>query len=116
MTQKKRVLSGIQPSGSIHLGNYLGAIQNWVKSQADNDNFFCIVDLHAITVPQNPQKLRSAIRELAGLLFACASITLYSMHYDIDTYIPLRIKPNQTLSLLGGDDGDARFTHGNRVQ
>lgn len=70
-SNKKRVLSGIQPSGSIHLGNYLGAIQNWVKSQADNDNFFCIVDLHAITVPQNPQKLRSAIRELAGLLFAC---------------------------------------------
>lgn len=68
---KKRVLSGIQPSGSIHLGNYLGAIQNWVKSQSEHDNFFCIVDLHAITVPQNPQKLRASIRELAGLLFAC---------------------------------------------
>lgn len=68
---KKRVLSGIQPSGSIHLGNYLGAIQNWVKSQADHDNLFCIVDLHAITVPQDPKKLRGAIRELAGLLFAC---------------------------------------------
>ncbi len=71
MTQKKRVLSGIQPSGSIHLGNYLGAIQNWVKSQSEHDNFFCIVDLHAITTPQNPQKLRSSIREFAGLLIAC---------------------------------------------
>lgn len=70
-SQPKRVLSGIQPSGQIHLGNYLGAIQNWVKSQAEQDNFFCIVDLHAITLPQDPQKLRGAIRELAGLLFAC---------------------------------------------
>ena len=68
---KKRILSGIQPSGSIHLGNYLGAIQNWVKSQDDHDNFFCIVDLHAITTPQEPKKLRLAIRELAGILFAC---------------------------------------------
>lgn len=68
---KKRVLSGIQPSGSIHLGNYLGAIQNWVKSQDDHDNFFCIVDLHAITIPQDPKKLRASIRELAGILFAC---------------------------------------------
>src|SRR5258708_748496 len=66
-----RVLSGIQPSGSIHLGNYLGAIQNWVKSQEEHDNFFCIVDLHAITIQQEPKKLRSAIRELAGILFAC---------------------------------------------
>lgn len=70
-SHKKRVLSGIQPSGTIHLGNYLGAIQNWVKSQSQNDNFFCIVDLHAITVPQDPSKLRASIRELAGILFAC---------------------------------------------
>lgn len=70
-SNKKRVLSGIQPSGSIHLGNYLGAIQNWVKSQDEHDNFFCIVDLHAITTPQDPKKLRASIRELAGILFAC---------------------------------------------
>ena len=67
---KKRVLSGIQPTGSIHLGNYLGAIQNWVKSQDEYDNFFCVVDLHAITVPQDPKKLRSNIHELACILFA----------------------------------------------
>lgn len=68
---RKRVLSGIQPSGSVHLGNYLGAIQNWVRSQDEYDNFFCVVDLHAITVPQNPQQLKKNIRELAGVLFAC---------------------------------------------
>ncbi len=67
---KKRVLSGIQPTGNIHIGNYLGAIKHWVASQAAFDNIFCIVDLHAITVPQDPGILKSKIRELAGLLFA----------------------------------------------
>ncbi|HSE83379.1 MAG TPA: tryptophan--tRNA ligase [Thermodesulfobacteriota bacterium] len=67
---KKRVFSGIQPTGSIHIGNYLGAIRNWVASQAEFDNIFCIVDLHAITVPQDPKVLRSNIREVAGILFA----------------------------------------------
>jgi tryptophanyl-tRNA synthetase len=55
---KKTVLSGIQPSGIIHLGNYLGAIDQWVKHQDQYNNIFCIVDLHAITVPQNPKQLK----------------------------------------------------------
>ncbi|RME48617.1 MAG: tryptophan--tRNA ligase [Caldilineae bacterium] len=67
---KKRVFSGIQPTGNIHIGNYLGAIRNWVASQAEYDNIFCIVDLHAITVRQDPQELKASIRRLAGLLFA----------------------------------------------
>jgi len=67
---KKRVFSGIQPTGNIHIGNYLGAIRNWVASQAEYDNIFCIVDLHAITVPQDPKILKAKTRELAGLLFA----------------------------------------------
>lgn len=67
---KKRVLSGIQPTGSIHLGNYLGAIQNWVKSQDERENIFCLVDLHAITIYQDPKVLKQNIRELAGILFA----------------------------------------------
>jgi len=67
---KKRVLSGIQPTGNFHIGNYLGAIRNWVVSQAEYDNIFCIVDLHAITVRQDPKELRKNIREAAGLLFA----------------------------------------------
>lgn len=71
MTNKKRIFSGIQPSGNLHIGNYVGAIQNWVNSQSEYDNIFCVVDLHAITVFQDPKKLRSSIRETAGLLFAC---------------------------------------------
>jgi len=67
---KARVLSGIQPSGNIHIGNYLGALANWVKIQYDYESIFCIVDLHAITVYQEPQELRSKIREIAGVFLA----------------------------------------------
>ncbi|MCJ7806754.1 MAG: tryptophan--tRNA ligase, partial [Clostridia bacterium] len=67
---KQRIFSGIQATGSLHLGNYLGAIRNWVKMQFEYDNYFCVVDLHTITVPQDPQILRANIREVAGLLFA----------------------------------------------
>jgi tryptophanyl-tRNA synthetase len=67
---KKRVLSGIQPTGSPHIGNYLGALQNWVRIQYDYDSIYCIVDLHAVTVYQNPAELRSKIAELAGMLLA----------------------------------------------
>lgn len=71
MTHKPRVFSGIQPSGNLHIGNYLGAIQQWVAGQGQKTNFICIVDLHAITVPQNPDDLRRQTRELAALLLAC---------------------------------------------
>ena len=50
----RRIFSGIQPTGNLHLGNYLGAIQNWVKLQDDFECIYCVVDLHAITVPQDP--------------------------------------------------------------
>ena len=69
-TTKKRVFSGIQPSGGLHLGNYLGAIKGWVKHQSDKENFFCIVDLHSITVPQDPSELLDQTRSAAALLFA----------------------------------------------
>src|SRR5580700_4598485 len=67
---KKRVLSGIQPTGSPHIGNYLGALKNWAKIQYDYDSIYCIVDLHAITVYQKPEELRAKIEELAGMLLA----------------------------------------------
>ena len=67
---KKRVLSGIQPTGSPHIGNYLGALKNWVKIQYDYDSIYCIVDLHAVTVYQDPAVLRAKILELAGMLLA----------------------------------------------
>ena len=67
---KRRVLSGIQPSGDQQLGNYLGAIKGWVERQSDKENFFCIVDLHALTALQDPEELRRQTRSLAALLFA----------------------------------------------
>ena len=69
-TSKRRVFSGIQPTGDVQLGNYLGAIKGWVDRQAQKENFFCIVDLHAITVPQDPLKLQHRTRSLAAILFA----------------------------------------------
>ena len=68
--KKVRVFSGIQPSGQIHLGNYLGAIRGWVENQDEKDNIFCIVDLHAITTPQNPIELKKQTEILTTLLFA----------------------------------------------
>ena len=56
----RRIFSGIQPTGNLHLGNYLGAIQNWVKLQDDFECIYCVVDLHAITVPQDPVELTKA--------------------------------------------------------
>ncbi len=67
---KKRIFSGIQPTGKVHIGNYLGAIKQWVSTQGDHENIYCIVDLHAITVPQDPAELKTSIRTMAGLLFA----------------------------------------------
>src|SRR5216684_9139095 len=67
---KARVLSGIQPTGSPHIGNYLGALKNWAKIQYDYDSIYCIVDLHAVTLYQEPTELRMKIEELAGMLLA----------------------------------------------
>src|SRR5260370_20045684 len=67
---KPRVFSGIQPSGGLHLGNYLGAIRNWVRNQDKYDNIFCIVDLHTITVPQDPAALRANTLDLAAVYLA----------------------------------------------
>ena len=67
---KKRVLSGIQPTGNPHIGNYLGALKNWAKIQYDYDSIYCIVDLHAITVYQDPNDLNAKIQQLAGILLA----------------------------------------------
>jgi tryptophanyl-tRNA synthetase len=65
-----RVFSGIQPSGIPTLGNYLGAIRNWAEGQDRYDNIFCVVDLHALTLPQNPEELRQNTWEMAAMLLA----------------------------------------------
>jgi tryptophanyl-tRNA synthetase len=65
-----RVFSGIQPTGEVHLGNYLGAVRRWVASQHEDDALFCAVDLHALTLPQDPEVLRGKTRELVCILVA----------------------------------------------
>ena len=66
----KRIFSGAQPTGNVHLGNYLGALRNWVALQHEYESFFCIVNLHAITVPQDPRLLAEKTRELARIYLA----------------------------------------------
>ena len=68
---KKRVFSGVQPSGQITIGNYLGALKNWVGLQKEYDCIFCVVDLHSITVRQDPAQLRRRTRELLAMYLAC---------------------------------------------
>jgi tryptophanyl-tRNA synthetase len=65
-----RIFSGIQPTGNLHLGNYLGAIRNWVALQHDYECIFCIVDLHALTQPQDPAELRASTREVTAAYIA----------------------------------------------
>jgi len=66
----KRIFSGAQPTGNVHLGNYLGALRNWVALQHEYESFFCIVNLHAVTVPQDPKVLAQKSRELARIYLA----------------------------------------------
>ena len=70
MSKKNRILSGVQPSGDLHLGNYLGAIKNFVSLQNDYECFFCVVDLHAITVWQDPSQLAKKTREVTAAFIA----------------------------------------------
>jgi tryptophanyl-tRNA synthetase len=67
---RKRIFSGVQPTGNIHIGNYLGALKQFVQLQDDNDCIYCIVDLHAITLPKNPAELRENILDVAALYMA----------------------------------------------
>lgn len=69
-SKQRRVFSGIQPSGNLHLGNYLGAIRRWVDGQGEKENFICVVDLHAVTVYQDPEELRDQTRKLMAFLLA----------------------------------------------
>ena len=68
---KKRIFSGMQPSGCMTLGNYLGAIKNWATLQDEYDCFYCIVDLHALTVRQNPEEFRERALSLLAQYIAC---------------------------------------------
>lgn len=84
---KQRILSGVQPTGNLHLGNYLGAIRNWVEVQSQYENFFCVVDLHAITAPHNPSTLALDTYTIAALYLACG-IDLKSSTIFIQSHVP----------------------------
>ena len=75
---KKTIFSAIQPSGTITLGNYLGALQNWIKLQDDYNCIFALADLHTITVRQDPATFRKNTIEAYALLLACEKSILYS--------------------------------------
>ena len=72
-SKQLRVFSGVQPTGNLTLGNYIGALSQWVTHQADNETIFCVVDLHTLTIPDSisPQERRQKIREVVGLYLAC---------------------------------------------
>src|SRR5258706_3084803 len=83
---KKRVFSGIQPTGNLHLGNYLGAIRNWVETQAEYHTIFCIVDLHLLTQPIDSKELRQSVRQVAALYLACGLDPRYC-HLFIQSHV-----------------------------
>lgn len=84
---KQRVLSGVQPTGNYHLGNYLGAIRNWVEGQSEYENYLFVADLHAITVPHNPAILASDTYTLVALYLACGLDLNYSTIF-VQSHVP----------------------------
>ena len=100
----KRIFSGIQPSGSLQLGNYLGAIRNWAKMQNDYECIFCVVDLHAITLPQDPLAMRAATREVAAGVIA-GGVTLRHALFLIRARFPNTPNWHGCLIALPASDG-----------
>ncbi len=96
---KQRVLSGVQPTGNLHLGNYLGAIRNWVDRQHEYENFFCVVDLHAITVPHEPAQLAADTYTIAALYLACG-INLQNSTIFVQSHIPAHSELTWLLNCL----------------
>ncbi len=85
--KQKRVLSGVQPSGNLTIGNYIGALKQWAREQHKYESYFCVVDLHAITVPHDPAELRAKTREVAALYLACG-IDPQSSTVFVQSHVP----------------------------
>lgn len=103
MSEKKTIFSGIQPSGKITLGNYLGAISNWVELQEEYNNYYCIVDMHAITVPQVPKDLRENTLLLLSQYLA-AGIDPQKSTIFIQSHVPQHVELAwvlQTMTYMG---------------
>ncbi|MHC2184718.1 tryptophan--tRNA ligase [Rathayibacter agropyri] len=107
---KPVILSGMQPSsGSLHLGNYIGALTQWVAMQEDFDAYFCVVDLHAITVPQDPQQLRERTRATAAQYMA-AGIDPERSTLFIQSHVPAHAELAWVLTTLTGFGEASRMT------
>ena len=94
-----RILSGMQPTGNLHLGNYLGALKNWVSLQDTHECFYCVVDMHAMTVPQPPEKLRHSVRETAAAYIAAGIDTSKSTLF-VQSAIPAHAELNWILATI----------------
>jgi tryptophanyl-tRNA synthetase len=110
MTNKPNLLSGMQPSaGSLHLGNYLGALVNWAQMQDDYNAFYCIVDLHAITVPQDPAELRANTRRTAAQYLAAGIDTEKSALF-VQSHVPAHAQLAWVLQCITGMGEAGRMT------
>ncbi len=96
---RQRVLSGIQTTGYLHLGNYLGAIRNWVEGQRHYDNYFFLADLHAITVPHNPETLAADTYAIAALYLACGLDLQYTTIF-VQSHVPAHAELAWLLSCI----------------
>ncbi len=88
---KPRIFSGMQPTGSLHIGNYLGALRNWARIQYAYEPIFCIVDQHAITVPQDPKRLRESCEQVAALYLAAGIDPKHSAVF-VQSQIPAHVE------------------------
>ena len=89
---KKRIFSGAQPTGNLHIGNYLGALKNWVNLQNEYESFFCIVNLHAITLPQDPIILVKKTLDLARVYLAAGidpTVSTVFIQSDVSEHVKL---------------------------
>lgn len=107
--QRKVILSGMQPSGQPHIGHFSGALKNWVQLQHDFDSLFCIVDLHAITVRQEPAKLRKATLDFAAMYIACGIDPERSTLF-IQSHVPEHAELAWVLQCLTGMGECSRMT------
>jgi len=101
MNLRKRIFSGVQPSGNLHIGNYLGAIKNWVELQDEYESIFCVVDLHAITVPQDTEELRRKTIEIAKIYLA-AGIDPKKSTIFVQSHIPQHSELAWVLNTITG--------------
>ena len=109
MSDKKRVFSGMQPTGEPHLGNLMGAFGNWVSMQDEHETIYCVVDLHAMTVPYRPDEMRSRRRGLARMLIAVGIDPARSLLY-YQSEVPQHVELSWALGTLTGLGKLARMT------